>query len=432
MEEQTLGARIAAHRKRLSLTQEALGEKLGVSRQAIYKWEQDAAVPEIDKLISLSRLFGVSLGSLLGLEESAQSEAETVSMTEPQLEALVQRLTPPRRHWKRWQIALLVCAALALVLLLGNLYAKLNRLSSRYNEVSNQLNQVNSNVANVSGQILGITNQVRDALREQSELLTDYSAEPLDWDLRAGTVTFSVQATPRMLTEQTMLSFLVDSDGELTEAQAQRDETGIFRASVTCPLSDTIRMSIVLEEDGVRQTQKLDYASFYDLKAASMPEIAADEYFYGYRDIVVPGVAGSIRGCYGSIRFGAYDSAASAAAIPAYQKEVGMEPVTIQSQRLGIFVNRKLLRWGTPCEKPASFLGDWGSAQFYEFETDALPEDLADGDEICVAAVIHDSADRELVIVTSTPFVAIRQRNGFLLDYAEKYEYGVQSGDWEY
>ena len=92
MEEQTLGARIAAHRKRLSLTQEALGEKLGVSRQAIYKWEQDAAVPEIDKLISLSRLFDVSLGSLLGLEESAQSEAETVSMTEPQLEALVQRL----------------------------------------------------------------------------------------------------------------------------------------------------------------------------------------------------------------------------------------------------------------------------------------------------------------------------------------------------
>ena len=74
----TIGQRIAAHRKRLGLTQEALGEKLNVSRQAIYKWEQDAALPEIDKLIALSRLFGVSVGSLLGVEEAEAQEAAEV------------------------------------------------------------------------------------------------------------------------------------------------------------------------------------------------------------------------------------------------------------------------------------------------------------------------------------------------------------------
>ena len=65
----TTGQRIAQKRKELGLSQEALGEKLGVSRQSIYKWESDAALPEIDKLITLSRLFCLSVGALLGVEE---------------------------------------------------------------------------------------------------------------------------------------------------------------------------------------------------------------------------------------------------------------------------------------------------------------------------------------------------------------------------
>jgi len=41
----TVGQRIAHKRKELGLSQEALGEQLGVSRQAIYKWESDATLP---------------------------------------------------------------------------------------------------------------------------------------------------------------------------------------------------------------------------------------------------------------------------------------------------------------------------------------------------------------------------------------------------
>ena len=51
----TVGQRIAQKRKELGLSQEGLGARLGVSRQAIYKWESDAALPEIEKLVNLSR-----------------------------------------------------------------------------------------------------------------------------------------------------------------------------------------------------------------------------------------------------------------------------------------------------------------------------------------------------------------------------------------
>ena len=50
----TVGERIAQLRKEHTLSQEELGEQLNVSRQAIYKWERNASLPEIEKLIALS------------------------------------------------------------------------------------------------------------------------------------------------------------------------------------------------------------------------------------------------------------------------------------------------------------------------------------------------------------------------------------------
>lgn len=85
----TIGQRIAEQRKKLGLSQEALGEKLGVSRQAISKWESDASVPEIDKLIVLSKLFGVSVGWLLGVEEPQEKAGETTAETQQPLRKAV-------------------------------------------------------------------------------------------------------------------------------------------------------------------------------------------------------------------------------------------------------------------------------------------------------------------------------------------------------
>lgn len=62
----TLGERIQRLRKEQGLSQEQLAERVGVSRQAVSKWEVDAAVPETDKLLTLSRALGVGTDVLLG------------------------------------------------------------------------------------------------------------------------------------------------------------------------------------------------------------------------------------------------------------------------------------------------------------------------------------------------------------------------------
>lgn len=64
----TLAEKIFTLRKRHGLSQDELAGELGVTRQAVYKWESGIASPEIDKLKSLSKLFDVSFDYLLNDE----------------------------------------------------------------------------------------------------------------------------------------------------------------------------------------------------------------------------------------------------------------------------------------------------------------------------------------------------------------------------
>lgn len=69
-----LNEKIYQHRKRMGLSQEELAEKLGVSRQAVSKWELGTSVPELDSVVLLARIFGVTTDSLLiGEEEHVQA-----------------------------------------------------------------------------------------------------------------------------------------------------------------------------------------------------------------------------------------------------------------------------------------------------------------------------------------------------------------------
>lgn len=73
----TLGEKLSKLRKENNYTQEQLADVLGVSRQAISKWESNLTYPETDKLVRMSKLFHCTTDYLL-LEE-----AETVAAPEP-------------------------------------------------------------------------------------------------------------------------------------------------------------------------------------------------------------------------------------------------------------------------------------------------------------------------------------------------------------
>ena len=63
-----LGENIRKMRKERSLTQEALAEVLGVTVGAVYKWEADLSIPEVEMLVRIADLFDTSVDAMLGYE----------------------------------------------------------------------------------------------------------------------------------------------------------------------------------------------------------------------------------------------------------------------------------------------------------------------------------------------------------------------------
>lgn len=83
--------KLAALRRREGLSQEQLADRLGITRQSVSKWESGAVMPEVDKLITLSELFGVSVDYLVKDQmEEPERGAETNA---PQLEARLDALS---------------------------------------------------------------------------------------------------------------------------------------------------------------------------------------------------------------------------------------------------------------------------------------------------------------------------------------------------
>ncbi len=67
--------RLAALRKQNGLSQEQLADRLGISRQAISKWERAESSPDTDNLIALAKLYQVSLDELLKMDPEAEDDA---------------------------------------------------------------------------------------------------------------------------------------------------------------------------------------------------------------------------------------------------------------------------------------------------------------------------------------------------------------------
>lgn len=108
----TLAERILELRTRQKLSQGDLAERLEVSRQSVSKWETGQSVPELDKLIKLADLFGVSVDQLVreGDTPGAATDApkgETPPAAQPQI-VYVER---PRRGLTTTQILGVVCTA---------------------------------------------------------------------------------------------------------------------------------------------------------------------------------------------------------------------------------------------------------------------------------------------------------------------------------
>lgn len=72
----TFGEKVQRLRQQAGMSQDVLAEKLGVSRQAVSRWERDETMPETDKVVALAELFGVTTDYLLRPQPEAPCREE--------------------------------------------------------------------------------------------------------------------------------------------------------------------------------------------------------------------------------------------------------------------------------------------------------------------------------------------------------------------
>ena len=428
----TIGQRIALKRKEQGLSQEALGEALGVSRQSVYKWESDNALPEIDKFITMSKLFGVTIGWLLGVEEPVQAEETAelrtgavppdsgdTELTETQLkmvEEIVDRYLAAQqpRKKRRWPWAAGAAVVLAVLAALSSLRGDLRTMRNDYGNLQTSIQSIDRNV---QYQIGSITDQVEEILKSQNNLTASYDTEVVSGDLAANTVTFAVHATPKTYTDGMTAVFIADNGAEPVEVPAEAGTGQAFSAQLTCGMTDSITISVVFITGDVRETQPLEQYSY--LYSNSLPDIVWPESTIG---MMWKEVNGAMELRWTGKDYAYFPNTSAATSVAVY--DFGRSEV--RSIQVGLFRNHKLLGWLEPCEKPDNL--DISAREFFRFpELTVVPEE---GDVFQLCTVAEDEYGREFVC-RGLPYV-LHQEWGELI-HADGGEIGLDDpANWEY
>ena len=424
----TIGQRIAELRRQNNLSQEALGEALGVTRQSISKWESDGALPEIEKLVAMSRLFGVSVGALLGVGEETPAEGtepgktrQESELSEAQLrmvEEIAARYTDALREEtlrqeqarredaqkaaekkKPGKKAILAGAFCAGLLLYGiiSLFSRLERLDNNYINLSHSINNVTDSV---NRQISGIAYQVENILNEQNALTADFGTSVAEVNAKEMTVSFDVYAVPKTYEAGMTVEFLAESDnGETHSAEGIEGANARFSGRITCPLTENsvITVSAAFMRGGVRETQVLD--SYDYIYQNVLPEISVTSFMLG-RD-AVPGVPFSL----------ARENVFVHSWGPEKLWNFVPEVPRVARVRVGFFVNGALAAWAEPDDgNPQPITGVDADGNATSVAMPAMGEEdllftfpecevaLQDGDFFCVAAVVEDQFGHERVV----------------------------------
>lgn len=245
-ENTTLGRRIQEGRKAVGLSQEALGEKLSVSRQAVSKWEADAAIPELENLIAMSRLFGVPVGVLLGVEEPA-GRRELTETEQSAVEAIAAKYAAqdPKAGLRRWRWLVPAGAALLAVLLCAQLFRQMDRMDQRITALQDQVSGIQSNV---SAQISSAVSRINSAAEETSQLLLDGDVRVTDFDPVEQTVTLRVAARPKERQSDTTAVFTATLEERQFTAEAALQGDSFVAEDWVLPMNSSIDISVMLTD----------------------------------------------------------------------------------------------------------------------------------------------------------------------------------------
>lgn len=298
-----MGSRIQGLRKQQGLSQEALADRLGVTRQAIGKWESGGSAPSIDNLLELASILNTSVDYLLtgrepefreplACSEAAETPPETVSL-EALKALLADRNTqrPKMRRYLPWLAA--AGCMLVLVILLCYYISRVNDLEQSVSQLSGSFSTLNAQVQNSIG---NIQLNIEESLNQQASILSDSSVGLGEYDPETNTAAVRLSAMPKTLTEDTEIYFVLSPMASTADTlenaftvpaqipDVEGPNPGIFTAEVQVPMVDTFVVSVLLKQDGIQQTETIYEQYGFSQHYICTMEIDWGDFCYGYSE----------------------------------------------------------------------------------------------------------------------------------------------------
>ena len=254
----TLGQNIQTARKAKGISQEALAEKICVSRQALGKWEKDTALPGVDNLQALAKELGVSVDALLG---SAAPNTAAPAVTLNALRDLLDARDAEARRRRRG--AWLAAAAAAAVLLAvggsmaARLQTRLDGLAGQYGYLSSELSRTNSDLS-------ARMQELQNAVRQGESTVLDWDWRPLASLQDDGTMPVEVFVKPRTEQQGAAVTLCVTNGSDTALYAMQRGQDGVYTArELVFALGQDYALSVQwTNPDGTTVNENLDTVHF--------------------------------------------------------------------------------------------------------------------------------------------------------------------------
>lgn len=255
----TLGQNLQAARRAKGLSQKTLAEKIGVSRQALGKWEKDIALPGLDNLQAAAQVLGVSVDTLLGTGCTDPAPAVTLDAMRDLLAA---RDAEQRRRRRLWGLLGAAGAIVAVLLLVVQNMAYQRKIQSLTDSYANLQQQLGSTTADLTARM----DELQDAVRQGKSTVLDWQWIPLDKlhkDVQSSWMPVLVQVTPSESTAG-MTARLSVTYGDTTGLYDMDELPGsCYQAQLVFEVGQTYEMTVQwTAPDGTAANEKLGTVDF--------------------------------------------------------------------------------------------------------------------------------------------------------------------------
>ena len=227
----TIGEKIYTLRTNSGMTQEQLAEKMGVSRQAISKWESDVSIPELHKLKALANLFHVTLDELMGNKPQVEEAREVDDKVEKKNNSVI-------------KIVQVIHSVTTIILAMTIIIQSIS-----ITNIKNDIYYLQAECARLASMVSYTPSEPTEYLFQEY----DYNLGEIDEETK--TIKFSFSCVPKQFSEITKIMVSHEAqNGEIYNMELE-GENGIYKGEMDLPICTINKTLLIQEDEDVRNVE---------------------------------------------------------------------------------------------------------------------------------------------------------------------------------